>query len=125
MITCKLGETAYHVDFVSGRALREISPAMNVYAKILMVNQKIQDGTIREDDMFDLGEALDTMVEWFCVLFHNQFTPDEVYDYYPSDKLMHDISYALQAVNAQMTHVLSTFPMTAAPEKTTRKKKAT
>lgn len=116
MITCKLGEKSYHVDFVSGRALREISPALTVYTQILVVNQKIQEGSIKEEDMFDLKPALDTMVEWFCLLFHNQFTPDEVYDYYPSDKLMHDISYALQAVNAQMTSVLSTFPMTAAQE---------
>lgn len=120
MITCTLGEKTYHVNFVSGRALREITPALTVYTKILLVNQKMQEGTIKEDDMFDLGEALDAMVEWFCLLFHNQFTPDEVYDFYPSDKLMHDISYALQAVNAQMTSVLSSFPMMAAPEKKTK-----
>ena len=27
MITCKLGEKTYSVDFVSGRALREMEPA--------------------------------------------------------------------------------------------------
>lgn len=27
MITCKLGEKTYHIDFISGRALRELEPA--------------------------------------------------------------------------------------------------
>ena len=35
MITCKLGEKNYHVDFISGRALRELEPAAKMYAKIV------------------------------------------------------------------------------------------
>ena len=54
--------------------------------------------------------ALDTMVKWFCILFGNQFTPDEVYDNYPADRLMHDIALALMAVQTQTTEVLDTFP---------------
>ena len=55
-------------------------------------------------------EALDTMVKWFCILFNNQFTPDEVYDNYPADRLMHDIALALMAVQTQTTEVLDSFP---------------
>ena len=55
-------------------------------------------------------DALDTMVKWFCILFGNQFTPDEVYDKYPADRLMHDIALALMAVQTQTTEVLDTFP---------------
>ena len=55
-------------------------------------------------------DALDTMVKWFCVLFNNQFTPDEMYDNYPADRLMHDIALALMAVQTQTTEVLDSFP---------------
>lgn len=118
MITCKLGEKSYSIPFVSGRALRGITPALKVYTQILMVNQKVIDGTVKEEDVFDFGEALDVLIDWFCLLFNNQFTPDEVYDGYPSDQLMHDVSFAIQAVNANMTAVLESFPMKAAQEKT-------
>ena len=55
-------------------------------------------------------DALDTMVKWFCILFNNQFTPDEVYDNYPADRLMHDIALALMATQTETTEVLDTFP---------------
>ena len=57
-----------------------------------------------------MTDALDTMVKWFCILFNNQFTPDEMYDNYPADRLMHDIALALMAVQTQTTEVLDTFP---------------
>ena len=44
------------------------------------------------------------------ILFGNQFTPDEVYDNYPADRLMHDIALALMAVQTQTTEVLDSFP---------------
>jgi hypothetical protein len=50
------------------------------------------------------------MVKWFCILFCNQFSPDDVYDYYPADRLMHDIALALMAVQTQTTEVLASFP---------------
>lgn len=58
----------------------------------------------------------DTMIRWFCILFQNQFSPDDVLDNYPVDRLMHDIALALMAVQAQTTDVLSDFPTTAATE---------
>ena len=59
---------------------------------------------------------MDVMIRWFCILFQNQFTPDDVLDNYPVDRLMHDIALALMAVQAQTTDVLSDFPTTAATE---------
>ena len=50
------------------------------------------------------------MIKWFCVLFNNQFAPDEVYDNYPADRLMHDIALTLMAVQTQTTEVLDSFP---------------
>lgn len=118
MITCKLGEKTYSIDFVSGRALREINDALTMYGKIMNVTAKVESGTMTDDDVFPIQDALDVMVKWFCLLFKNQFTPDEVYEHYPVDDLMYDITYAIQAVNAQMTKVLSSFPIRAAQAKT-------
>ena len=110
MVTCTLGEKKYTVDFVSGRALREMEPATKMYGKLVRFSQaatEVQDITGEQPTVPD---ALDTMVKWFCILFGNQFTPDEVYDHYPADRLMHDIALALMAVQTQTTEVLDSFP---------------
>ncbi|MDO5143942.1 MAG: hypothetical protein Q4E72_04955 [bacterium] len=54
------------------------------------------------------------MIQWFCILFGNQFTPDDVLDHYPVDRLMHDIALALMAVQTQTTAILDEFPTKAA-----------
>ena len=64
--------------------------------------------------VYFIPEALDVMVRWFCILFGNQFTPDDVLDGYPVDRLMHDIALALMAVQTQTTEILDTFPTKAA-----------
>ena len=50
------------------------------------------------------------MIRWFCLLFGNQFTVDEVFDHYPVDRLMHDVALALLAVQTQTTGILNDFP---------------
>ena len=115
MITCMLGDKKYTIDFVSGRALRELEPAAQMYAKIVRLSQlAVKGGEIPEDSKFTIAEAMDIMVKWFCLLFGNQFTPDEVLDGYPVDRLMHDIALAVMAVQTQTTDVLSDFPTKAA-----------
>ena len=115
MITCTLGDKKYTIDFVSGRALRELEPAAQMYAKIVRLSQLAVKGEeIPEDSKFTIAEAMDIMVKWFCLLFGNQFTPDEMLDGYPVDRLMHDIALAVMAVQTQTTDVLSDFPTKAA-----------
>ena len=117
MITCTLGDKKYTVDFVSGRALREIEPAMKMYTRISAISEAAVKGEeIENPDNLTIPDALDVMVRWFCLLFNNQFTPDDVLDNYPVDRLMHDIVIALFAVQAQTTDVLSSFPTTAAED---------
>ena len=77
-------------------------------------NKLIKGETIQTDDQISIPEAMDVMIRWFCILFGNQFTPDEVLDYYPVDRLMHDIALALMAVQTQTTGVLDEFPTKAA-----------
>ena len=117
MITCTLGEKKYAVDFITGRALREMEPASKMYAKVVQLAQAAATGKdIPDGDKFTIPEAMDTLVRWFCLLFKNQFTPDEMLDNYPADQLMHDVAFALMAVQTQTTGVLSEFPMKAATD---------
>lgn len=116
MITCKLRDKTYSVDYITGRALREIEPAAKMLAAAKRITDRVAEGQepSPEDAKYSLTNAMDVMVKWFCVLFNNQFTPAEVYDNYPNDQLMHDIAVAIMAVQMQTTEGLSEFPMTPA-----------
>ena len=115
MITCTLGEKKYTVDFISGRALREMEPAAKMYSRIVgIANAAAKGETVPDADQISIPEALDVMIKWFCLLFQNQFTPDELLDGYPVDRLMHDIAFALMAVQTQTTNILDSFPTKAA-----------
>ena len=117
MITCTLGDKKYTMDYISGRALREIEPAMKMYTRISAISEAAVKGEeIENPDNLTIPDAMDVMIRWFCLLFGNQFTPDDVLDNYPVDRLMHDIVIALIAVQAQTTDVLSRFPTTAAED---------
>ena len=115
MISCTLNEKKYTVDFVSGRALREMEPAAQMYGRIVAISNAALKGEVPEDAKnLSIGEALDVMIRWFCLLFGNQFTPDDVLDYYTVDRMMHDIALALMAVQTQTTEILDEFPTKAA-----------
>jgi hypothetical protein len=117
VITCTLRDKKYSIDFVSGRALREMEPASQMYAKVVHLSEMAAKGqTIPEDAKFTVADAMDTMIRWFCILFQNQFSPDEILDNYPVDRLMHDIALSLMAVQAQATDVLSDFPTKGATD---------
>ena len=119
MITCKLKDKTYTVDFISGRALREMEPAAKMYSRVVAIaNAAVKGETVEDADTLTIPEAMDVMIHWFCLLFNNQFTPDDVLDGYPVDRLMHDIALALMAVQTQTTDILDEFPTKAAEEKT-------
>ena len=44
MITCTLNNKKYTVDFITGRALREMEPAAKVYGKIVSLSQTALKG---------------------------------------------------------------------------------
>ena len=117
MITCTLGKQKYMVDYVSGRAFREMEPAAKMYARIVALSNAALKGEMPADaDNLSIADAMDVMIRWFCILFGNQFTPDDVLDSYPVDRLMHDIALALMAVQTQTTEILDEFPTKAAQE---------
>ena len=115
MITCTLGDKKYTVDFISGRALREMEPAAKMYSRIVAISNAARKGEPPADaGELAIPDAMDVMIRWFCILFGNQFTPDDVLDHYPVDRLMHDIALALMAVQTQTTAILDEFPTKAA-----------
>ena len=117
MITCTLKDKKYAVDFISGRALREMEPAAKMYAKIVALsNAAVKGEEIAQEKQISVTDAMDVMIRWFCLLFGNQFGSDDVLDGYPVDRLMHDVALALMAVQTQTTEILSQFPTKAAKE---------
>ena len=117
MITCKLGDKTYTVDYVTGRTLREIEPAAKMYTRISAMSEAAVKGeTLDNPDGLTIPDAMDVLIRWFCLLFNNQFTPEDVLDICPVDRLMPDIVIALFAVQAQTTDVLASFPTTAAED---------
>ena len=110
MVTCTLGDKKFSVDFISGRALREMEPASKMYGRLVALSKAAVEGQDVSTEQLTIPEALDTMVKWFCILFGNQFSVDDVYDHYPADRLMHDIALAIMAVQTQTTEVLDAFP---------------
>ena len=110
-----LNNRKYTVDFITGRALREMEPAAKMYSRIVALSNAALKGESPQDAKeLSIGEAMDVMIRWFCILFGNQFTPDDVLDHYPVDRLMHDIALALMAVQTQTTSILDEFPTKAA-----------
>lgn len=116
MISCELGGKKYTMDFVTGRALREIDDAANMYLRLARITEDAAAGKDVSGETLTVREAMDVMVKWFCLLFGNQFTPDDMYDHYPADRIMHDISTAIMAVQTQTTSVLAEFPTNPAAE---------
>ena len=97
------------------QALREMEPAAKMYGRIVSLSNAALKGELPEEAKeLSIPEAMDEMIRWFCILFGNQFTPDDVLDYYPVDRLMHDIALALMAVQTQTTSILDEFPTKAA-----------
>ncbi len=117
MITCKLGDKEYHVDFVSARALREMQPALEAYGQINAAVNAAAKGEAQPENQLGIAEAMDRMIKWFCVLFGGQFTPDMVLDLYPTDRIIHDMLLAVMAVQSGTTEALSDFPTKAAAAK--------
>lgn len=122
MISCELNGKKYTMDFVSGRVLREMDDVLKAYAAITKSTEAKKNGDEEYKEEMTVAEAMDALVKWFCLLFGNQFTPDDVYDYYPADSITYDITFAVMAVQNRMSSVLSEFPMKPTETKEQTKK---
>ena len=84
MITCTLGEKKYTMDFVSGRALREMEPAAKTYGKLVRLSQDAVEGKDIAEEQMTVTDALDTMVKWFCILFMSDMEYSTFLDFSPA-----------------------------------------
>lgn len=97
MISITLGDKKYTVPTITGRVMREIGEMDELYKRAA------------DDEAIGAAE-MDTAVEWLCLVFKNQFAPDEVYDNYPSDRFWVDIFTIYLAVKNSVTNKLADFP---------------
>lgn len=97
MIGISLGDKKYTVPFITGRALRSAGEMDKLYERS------------QENEVIGL-EEMDKAVDWLCLLFGNQFTPDDVYDNYPVDSFWFDIFSIYLAVKNGATDKLKEFP---------------
>ena len=82
MISCTLNNRKYTVDYITGRALREMEPAAKMYGRIVSLSNAALKGELPEGAKeLSIPDAMDEMIRWFCILFGNQFTPDDVLEY--------------------------------------------
>ena len=105
MLQVTIGEKTYTVPYVSAIALREIARPM----AILNREEK-------EKSAADAGADLDVLVNWFCLMFGDQFTPEDVYRHYPADRLITDIALSVLAVQQRVSGALTAFPTKPAAE---------
>ncbi|MHC1786134.1 MAG: phage tail assembly chaperone G [Christensenellales bacterium] len=106
MFTVELSGKKYRIDKVTAKTLRDIGAAQEVFRR-----------WTKDPEGVDMKKDMDSLVGWFCTLCGGQFTPDEVYDNYPADRIITDIGLALAAVNAQATEVLKEFPTSDSSKK--------
>ena len=99
MIRIDLDGKIYRVNYVSASALKAIDSLLPV------LKSGPERGTRRS-----FSQDLDKMVQWFCLLFNNQFSIEDVYASYPSDYLLRDIFLALMAVKSNNSLALVSFP---------------
>ena len=65
MITCTLNGKKYSVDFISGRALREMEPAGKMYSRIVAIASAAAKGeTVPDADHITIPEAMDVMIKF-------------------------------------------------------------
>ncbi len=116
MFTVTVGKKTYKVESVNTRALYEMQPAVEIWAKLVKCTEAAEKGEVAADAP-TIKEAMDTLIKWFCVFCGNQFTPDDILDNYPQDSIITDIGLALRAAQMKTTAALTAFPTTARLQK--------
>ena len=118
MLTCTLGEKVYTIPYVRAQALREIARPLEIIRRaeepLPSPSGTPSPDRGRTDDLAAFGRDLDVLVNWFCLMFGNQFTAADVYEFYRADRLTHDLTLAVLAVSQRISEALTAFPTKAA-----------
>ncbi len=102
----ELNKKTYRVDAVPVKVLRAMGPAQEVYQRL-----------IEDPANINVEKDIDVLVQWFVLFCGNQFTADDVYDYYPGDRIITDVGLAMAALNTSVEKVLKKFPTGQEPKK--------
>jgi hypothetical protein len=95
----ELNKKTYRVNSVPVKVVRAMGPAQEVYQRLL-----------EDPSNINVEKDIDTLVNWFVLFCGNQFTADDVYDYYPGDRIITDVGLAMAALNTSVEKVLKKFP---------------
>lgn len=100
------------IETVTPRALYEMGPALEMFAKIGKATAAAEKGEPVQDDT-DLKAAMDVLLDWFVIFCGKRFTKEDLLDGYPADSIITDIALALRSVQSGVTAALKEFPTTA------------
>jgi hypothetical protein len=100
------------IETVTPRALYEMGPALEMFAKIGKATAAAEKGEPVQDDT-DLKKAMEVLLDWFVVFCGKKFTREDLLDGYPADSIIADVALALRAVQSGVTSALKEFPTTA------------
>ena len=91
-------DQVYNIPFFNGLALHESEKVGRAFEK------SSQDETLSQEE---IGDCL----KWFCLIFGNKFTIDELLKGYQVDRLMMDIFSAYYAMQQHVMEALTEFPI--------------
>jgi hypothetical protein len=96
----RITKKTYRVPYISGKSLMQ----SQVIERIVEEVRKGNDPGMTDAELMEA-------CEWFCTLFQNQFTAEELLEGHPSDHLRSDIFAAYMFVQNEMAKALKKFPM--------------
>lgn len=113
MFTITVNGKTHKVEKVTPRAIYEMGPALEMFAKIQKVTQQAAKGEETDSGPDDLKQAMNVLIDWFVIFCGNKFTRDDILDGYPADSIMTDIGVAIVSIQKQVTEAITAFPTTA------------
>lgn len=108
MFTVTLNKKTYKVEHVSTKALYELGPVEDFYRRMKKAEEAEQSGGKLPD--FDYKKDIGALVDWFVLFCGNQFSSEDMMEYYPSDRIITDVGTAAVYVKSQLTSALEHFP---------------
>ena len=81
------------------KVVRAMGPVQEVFKRMLSESGEI-----------NIEKDIDVLVDWFVLFCGGQFTSQDVYDYYPGDRIITDVGLAMAALNTSVEKVLKAFP---------------
>lgn len=109
MFSVTLGGETKTVPFVTAKALRDLEAPMVILAKWEEAKKENEDRPLTP-------AQVDVVVRWFSDFMQGAFSPEEILEKYPADRLLLDVHVAVLTVQRAITEKLNHFPLRLAEE---------